>query len=256
MRLTAQQVLAAMAGAPADPLAPWYEPPSHCVADARALKRMALDKSLLPPDCDIRFIERSIWREYFWESLATLAVIAAQFLMIAALLRQMRRRRLAESESRKRFSEMAHMNRRVAMGEMSASMAHELNQPLGAIRNNAGAAELLLKANPPRLKDVAEILADIQRDDQRASDIIARIRKMLVKAEFEVRAIDLNAAIGETTKLLAEEAAIQGVTLKSELDEQLPQVSADPTEVKQVVVNLALNAMEAMHGRPRGQRRR
>ena len=125
-------------------------------------------------------------------------------------------------------------------------MAHELNQPLGAIRNNAGAAELLLKADPPRLKDVAEILADIQRDDQRASDIIARIRKMLVKAEFEVRAIDLNAAIGETTKLLAEEAAIQGVTLKSELDEQLPLVSADPTEVKQVVVNLALNAMEAM----------
>ena len=90
------------------------------------------------------------------------------------------------------------MNRRVALGEMSASIAHELNQPLGAILNNAAAAELLLKANPPRLQDVAEILEDIKRDDQRASDIIARVRKMLVKAEFEVRSIDLNAAIDET----------------------------------------------------------
>ena len=119
---------------------------------------------------------------------------------------------MAESESRKRFSEMAHMNRRVALGEMSASIAHELNQPLGAIRNNAGAAELLLKADPPRLQEVAEILSDIKRDDQRASDIIARIRKMLRKTDFEVRDIDLNAAIGEAVKLLAEEAAVKGVT--------------------------------------------
>ena len=103
------------------------------------------------------------------------------------------------------------MNRRVALGEMSASIAHELNQPLGAIRNNAGAAELLLKADPPRLQEVAEILGDIQRDDQRASDIIARIRTMLRKADFEVRDIDLNAAIGEAVKVLAEEASVKGV---------------------------------------------
>ena len=76
-----------------------------------------------------------------------------QAFLITALLLQLRLRRIAESESRKRLGEMAHMNRRVALGEMSASIAHELNQPLGSILNNAGAAELLLKADPPRLQD-------------------------------------------------------------------------------------------------------
>ena len=180
--LVAEQVLAALEGGPSRPDRVVLETPSHCVADARALRRWSLDEARLPSGCEIRFAERSFWREYFWVGLSSLIVIVGQALLIAALLAQRSRRRVAEVESRKRFSEMAHMNRRVALGEMSASIAHELNQPLGSILNNAGAAELLLKADPPRLKDVAEILHDIKRDDQRASDIIARIRKMLVKA--------------------------------------------------------------------------
>lgn len=254
-RLVAERVLDALAGRVPDPARAMHQIASRCVADARALKRLSLDASLLPEGCEIRFADRSIWDEYFWVSLGAIGVLAAQSLLIAVMRVQMRRRRAAEAEARKRFSEMAHMNRRVAMGEMSASIAHELNQPLGAIRNNAGAAELLLDADPPRLRDVKEILNDIKRDDQRASDIIARIRKMLVKAEFQVRDIDLNVAIDETTALLAEEAALRGVTIRAELVAGLPQVCADAVEVKQVVVNLALNAMEAMHDQPPAQRR-
>ena len=148
-----------------------------------------------------------------------------QGFLIAALLLQLRLRRVAESESRKRLGEMTHMNRRVALGEMSASIAHELNQPLGAILNNAGAAELLLKADPPRLRDLAEILADIKRDDQRASDIVAGVRRMLVKADVRrFDPIDLNATIEEALSLLAEDAAMKGVTLESELEPRLPPV--------------------------------
>jgi signal transduction histidine kinase len=230
------------------------EVPSRCVANARALQRWSMDERRLPDGCEIRFADSSYWRENFWQIAAALAVIVGQGLLIATLFAQRRHRRVAEGESRKRYAEMTHMNRRVAMGELSASIAHELNQPLGAIRNNAGAAEILLKADPPRLQEVAEILDDIKRDDQRASDVIARFRKMLQKAEFEVKSLDLNDAIGETVRLLESEASAKEISLKTELDPRLPEVSADRVQVQQVILNLTLNAMDAMHNQPANRR--
>ena len=196
----------------------------------------------------------AIWREYWWQILAALAVIVGQTLLIATLFAQRRRSRVAEAESRKRLSEMAHMNRRVALGEMSASIAHELNQPLGAIYNNAGAAEILIKADPPKLGEVAEILGDIKRDDQRASDIIARIRKFLRKSEFELRETDLNEAIDESMKTVAGEALDKDILVKTEFEPGLPKVSADRVQLQQVIVNLALNAIEAMQSTPTERR--
>ncbi len=146
------------------------------------------------------------------------------------------------------------MNRRVALGEMSASIAHELNQPLGAIYNNAGAAEILIKADPPKLGEVAEILGDIKRDDQRASDIIARIRKFLRKSEFELRETDLNEAIDESMKTVAGEASDKEVVVKTEFEPGLPKVNADRVQLQQVIVNLALNAIEAMQNTPTEQK--
>ena len=146
------------------------------------------------------------------------------------------------------------MNRRVALGEMSASIAHELNQPLGAIYNNAGAAEILIKADPPKLGAVAEILGDIKRDDQRASDIIARIRKFLRKSEFELRKTDLNEAVDESMKTLAGEASDKEVVVKTQFEPGLPKVNADRIQLQQVIVNLALNAIEAMQNTPTDRR--
>lgn len=245
-RLIGEQVHAALADGRADPSRALLEAPSRCIADARLLKRWSLDERRLPQGCEIRFADHSYLREHLWQILAGLAVIVGQSFLIAALLVQRRRRRRAESESLQRLSEMAHMNRRVAMGEISASIAHELNQPLGAIHNNAGAAEMLIKADPPKLKEVAEILADIKRDDQRASDIIGRIRKMLRKSDFKVQDTDLNEAIEEALKILVAEASSENVSLKTELEPGLAKVSADRVQLQQVVLNLALNAMDAM----------
>jgi signal transduction histidine kinase len=246
-RLVAEQVRAALAELPVDPSRNSLETPNRCMADARALRRWSLDERRLPDGCEIRFAERSLWRRYAWQIAAALAIIAAQTMLIVTLLTQRRRRRLAEAEVRKSLSEVAHMNRRVSMGELSASIAHELNQPLGAIRNNAGTAEILIKAQPPRLEEVAEILADIKRDDQRASDIIARIRSLLRKSDFQVREMDLNEAIEQIVKLLAGEASARGVFIQAELAPGLPKVSADNVQLQQVILNLALNGMEAMH---------
>jgi signal transduction histidine kinase len=246
-RLIGEQVRAALAGGQPDANRILLESPSRCIADARLLERWSLDERRLPPGCEIRFAHRPYWRDHLWQILAALALIVGQTLLIAALLIQRRRRRLAEAESLKRFSEMAHMNRRVAMGEMSASIAHELNQPLGAIHNNAGAAEILIKADPPKLNEVLEILGDIKRDDQRASDIIARIRNLLRKTQFKVQDTDLNEAVEETMKMLVAEASNKDVVVKAELEPGLAKVRADRVQLQQVIVNLALNAMDAMH---------
>jgi signal transduction histidine kinase len=246
-RLVAEQVRAALAELPVDPSRSSLKTPNRCMADARALRRWSLDERRLPDGCEIRFAEQSLWRRYAWQIAAALAVIAAQTMLIVTLLTQRHRRRVAEAEVRKRLSEVAHMNRRVSMGELSASIAHELNQPLGAIRNNAGTAEILIKAQPPRLEEVAEILGDIKRDDQRASDIIARIRSLLRKSDFEVREMDLNEAIEQIMKVLAGEASARGVFIRAELAPGLPKVSGDSVQLQQVILNLALNGMEAMH---------
>ncbi len=254
-KLVAQLVRGVIAGKAPAPGHAISSVPSRCVADARELARWSLDERRLPDGCDVRFAERPPWRQYWWQIAVGLAILIGQTALIAALFVQRQHRRIAEGESQARLSEMAHMNRRVAMGGLAASIAHELNQPLGAINNNAGAAKILIKSEPPRLDEVAEILDDIQADDRRASEVIARIRKMLRKVEVEVEDVDLNETINDTLKLLAHDAKRRGVSLQAELAPNLSKVRADPVQVQQVILNLALNAMEAMHDQPAAHRK-
>lgn len=254
-RLVGEQVRRALAGGSPDPSTTVLAAPNGCVADARALQRWSLDAGRLPQDCDIRFAVVPIWRQYWWQIVLTLAILAGQTLLIVGLLVQNRRRRVAEAELRRQLSENAHMNRRVVMGELTSSIAHELNQPLGAIYNNAGAALMLIKADPPDLKEVAEILEDIKRDDKHASDVIARIRSMLRKTAIEVAEVDVNAAIADTLKLLAFNASDHGVSLHTELESGLPKVRADRVQLEQVLLNVALNAMEAVQDQAQDRRR-
>jgi signal transduction histidine kinase len=232
-----------------------FSVPSRCVADGRALRRWSLDEGSLPLSCDVRFIDTPVWRRYAWQIATALAVLVGQMALIVALFRQRRRRRIAETESRARLSEMAHMNRRVAMGELAASIAHELNQPLAAIHSNADAAHIMIAAVAPNLSEVAEILVDIKHEDKRASEVVGRIRTMLRKAEVAVADVDLNEAIGQTIKLLAFDASTHGVAVETELEPNLPPVRTDRVQVQQVIVNLMLNAMEAMREVPEERRR-
>ncbi|XUM22967.1 histidine kinase dimerization/phospho-acceptor domain-containing protein [Bradyrhizobium oligotrophicum S58] len=167
------------------------------------MQRWGISESDLPAGSEVLFRKASAWQTYRLEIAMIAAVIGMQAALISGLLYERRRRLVAEVESRQRLAELAHVNRYAAVGELTTSIAHELNQPLGAILTNTETAELMLKSKSPDLAEIAEILADIRRDDQRASEVIRRLRSVLKKTPFEVVEIDLNSIVGETIRLLS-----------------------------------------------------
>jgi C4-dicarboxylate-specific signal transduction histidine kinase len=152
------------------------------------------------------------------------------------------------------MAELAHMNRRATAGELSASIAHELNQPLGAILSNTETAEMLLGSPSPNLEEIKEILADIKRDDQRAEEVIVRLRRLLQKAPLESRAVDINQIIREVFNFLSVQARAAGVTLDMDLDSKPLAVRGDPIQLQQVVLNLVMNGIEAVTSTSKGKR--
>ncbi len=151
--------------------------------------------------------------------------------------------------------EMAHLNRVALMGEMTASVAHELNQPLTAISNNASAARRFLQRedfDPVLLK---QLLLDIVADSQRAGEVIRGIRSLLRK-EKNVRArLDLNAVIADTIRLVGSDVVLRESVITTELEDYLPQVEAVPVQVQQVLLNLIMNALDAVEALPPNERR-
>jgi C4-dicarboxylate-specific signal transduction histidine kinase len=186
-----------------------------------------------------------MWETYRWQILTACSVILLQAGLIALLLLERYRRFLAEMESRERMAELAHVNRFSTAGEMAASIAHEINQPLGAILNNVETAEILLKGRSPDLRGVKEIFGDIRRDNSRATEVIRRLRSYVTKVPFERKDFDLNYQIGETVKFLLPEARSRAVVLRSRLTGAPLWVNGDPIQLQQVFSNLILNALDA-----------
>jgi signal transduction histidine kinase len=135
-------------------------------------------------------------------------------------------------------------------GELTTTLAHELNQPLGAILANAETAEMIIKSPVPDLKEVADILADIRQDDQRAADVIDRLRSMIRKKPFEPRLIDLNEVVHDTIRFLAALAIARAVDLATLLASAPIHIKGDPILLQQVLMNLIVNAMDAMSDMP------
>jgi PAS domain S-box-containing protein len=160
---------------------------------------------------------------------------------------------------RKRAEEVDRQLRRAGrlslLGELTASIAHEINQPLGAILSNADALEMLLESGHAEPQEVAAILSDIRRDGVRASEVIRHVRSLVEKRAVEMHLLDLNDVARDAIRLAAAECQRRGVALKTELACPLPAVRGDRVGLQQVLLNLLVNAMDAMVETPADARR-
>jgi two-component system, LuxR family, sensor kinase FixL len=141
---------------------------------------------------------------------------------------------------------LTHVSRLAIVGELTASIVHEISQPLGAILSNAEAAGILLEAAPGNIEDVRHILADIRKDDVRASEVIRHIRNLLHKRQFEMQPVDVNKLVLETLGFISIEAHRRRIICETQFAPGLPNVAGDSIQLQQVLLNLALNGMDAM----------
>ena len=146
------------------------------------------------------------------------------------------------------------MNRQATAGQLSASIAHELNQPLGAILNNVEAAALMVDSPSPNLQELKTILDDIKRDDERASKVIKRLRRLLTRGDFDPQEVDLNEVVREVVRIASAQAAAHDVTLDSNLAQQPLRVNGDRVQLQQVILNLVVNGIDAIAEMPNGVR--
>jgi two-component system sensor kinase FixL len=155
-------------------------------------------------------------------------------------------RKRAELDAQRSRQELAHVTRVSTMGELTASLAHELNQPLTGILTNAQAARRFLEFTPPDLGEIRAILADIIDDDKRASEVIQRLRDLLRKGDMELRPLDIHALIRDVVKLVSSDLVIRNLTVTLDLAPERPMVAGNRVQLQQVVLNLLINGMEAM----------
>ena len=230
------------------------EPPRHLsevfsnkvLFDWRQMQRWGISERRLPRGSEIEFRPSTTWERYSWQIAFASAVVLVQAGLISLLLNERGRRRRAEVQTRQRMAELAHINRFSTAGELTASIAHEINQPLGAILANAETAQSILTSPRPDIAELNNIVDDIIHDDRRASEVIRRMRSLLRKAPFETKNFDLNELVRETLEFLAGLAIARKVELDSLLMPVALPITGDRVQLQQVILNLVVNAIDAM----------
>src|SRR5579862_7987527 len=224
------------------------------MVDWRALQRWHIKESRVPAGGVVRYRPQTLWDLHRNFILISSSVLVAQAITIAGLLAQRRKRRWAEAEILAQRMELAHVARVSTMGQLSSALTHELNQPLGAILRNAEAAEIILQRGQPNLEEVRAILADIRRDDKRAGDVIDRMRTLFKRRSLVSSRLALRNLVEETVALARPDAEARQVKMSVQIPPLSPMVWGDRVQLQQVLLNLILNAMDAMDAVPKSRR--
>ena len=202
----------------------------------------------------VRYRGPSLWREYRGTVLTAAGALAIQSLLIVSLLYQRRERQRAELESRRNLALAVDASRRATMSALTSSIGHELSQPLSAMMYNAHALQMMVTANGVSSDTLGEILSDIQTQGLRATQIIDRHRTMLRSRQMEKTPIDLHAVITESLALVAHDMTARQIETTVNLSANQCVISGDQVLLQQVLVNLLMNAMDALAERPPARR--
>ncbi len=219
----------------------------HVVFDARELQRFGLDARSIP-GVEVRFNKPTLLETNLTAVIWGSGALVLQTGLIVALFLQRRRRQRAEHEVLDQRDQIAHAGRVSVLGQLASSLAHELNQPLAAILRNAEAAEIFLCASPPDLEELRAILADIRSDDQRASAVIDRMRALLQRRDLDSRPLELGALVDEVISLARSDAMAKKVTVEVDIPFGFPRIRGDRVHLQQVLLNLLVNAFQALEG--------
>ncbi|MGE5413488.1 MAG: ABC transporter substrate binding protein [Syntrophomonadaceae bacterium] len=254
-RAAAQMGLRILRGESPDSIPVLGGSPPLLAVDGRQLDRFGISPRRLPPEYEIRFRPPSFWQQYRWRIVAVGVALALETALLIALVAERHSRRRAEEDSRQRRQELAHASRLATVGELAASISHEINQPLGAILANAETAELLLQSDATSAEELRQILSDIRRDDVRASEVMRRVRALAGRGEIEMKPVAVDGVAEAAAALLEPEARRRGVLLENDFRAGPAEIRGDDVSLQQVIINLALNGMEAMAETPAGRRR-
>jgi NO-binding membrane sensor protein with MHYT domain len=183
-----------------------------------------------------------------------LAIAGITLADLTALFASVSKRKDADKSLRQTRADLAHIHRVTTMGELAASISHEVMQPLGAVVTNAQAALRWLDAQPPDLDEVRQALGRAVKDGWRAAEIIGRIRTLIKKEPLRKDALEVNEAIVEVIALTRGEVMKNNVSVQTQLAEGLPLIQGDRVQLQQVILNLIINAVEAMSGVSEGSR--
>jgi signal transduction histidine kinase len=187
--------------------------------------------------------------------LGAVGVLAVQSLLIVGLLYQRRARRRAEIESRRHLALAADASRRETMAALTSSIAHEVGQPLSSMIHNAQALQMLVAANRATPEAMEEILSDIRTEGTQATQIVDRHRTMLRSRQLDRKPIDLHAVINESLALVSHDMRARQIEATANLSSNPCIISGDQVLLQQVLVNLVMNAMDAMAETPPARRR-
>ena len=233
---------------------PETESRTPLVVDWRALQHWKLPISRVPGEAVVMFRHPTLWEEHRALIIGIVTVLVVQASLIAALLAQRAWRQRSEREAVELRHELTHAGRVTMLGQLASSLAHELNQPLGAILRNAEAAELFLKTDNPDLDEIRAIIADIRKDDQRAGEVIDRLRALLKRRQLDPRPVILSELVDEVVTLTRTDSATRHVGVEIDMPRDLPTVRGDRVHLQQVLLNLLLNGMDALAGVADGER--